>query len=62
LLESIHQNSQSPLARNYAGTLKGLVEETFSGVYADADESTSWLANPAFAAIVSGNSFQSLDL
>jgi type IV secretion system protein VirD4 len=62
LLESIHQNSHSPLARDYAGTLKGLVEETFSGVYANADESTSWLANPAFASIVSGNSFQSLDL
>jgi len=62
LLESIHVNSHSPLARDYAGTLKGLVEETFSGVYANADESTSWLANPAFAAIVSGNSFKSRDL
>ena len=62
LLESIHQNSHSPLARDYAGTLKSLVEETFSGVYANADESTSWLANPAFASIVSGNSFRSLDL
>ncbi len=62
LLDSISQNSQSPLARDYAGTLKGLVEETFSGVYANADESTSWLANPAFAAIVSGSSFKSLDV
>jgi type IV secretion system protein VirD4 len=40
----------------------GLVDETFSGVYANADESTSWLANPAFASIVSGDSFRSLDL
>jgi type IV secretion system protein VirD4 len=39
-----------------------LVDETFSGVYANADESTSWLANPAFASIVSGDSFRSLDL
>ena len=62
LLASIHKNSRSPLARDYAGTLKGLVDETFSGVYANADESTSWLANPAFAAIVSGRSFRSLDL
>jgi type IV secretion system protein VirD4 len=62
LLEAIHKDSKSPLARDYAGTLKGLVDETFSGVYANADESTSWLANPAFAAIVSGNSFRSLDL
>jgi type IV secretion system protein VirD4 len=62
LLGAIHKDSKSPLARDYAGTLKGLVDETFSGVYANADESTSWLANPAFAAIVSGNSFRSLDL
>ena len=62
LLKGIHQDSHSPLARDYAGTLMGLVDETFSGVYANADESTSWLANPAFASIVSGNSFRSLDL
>ena len=62
LLEGIHKDSLSPLARDHAGTLMGLVEETFSGVYANADESTSWLANPAFAAIVSGDTFRSLDL
>jgi type IV secretion system protein VirD4 len=62
LLGAIHKDSKSPLARDYAGTLKGLVDETFSGVYANADESTSWLANPAFSAIVSGDSFKSLDL
>jgi type IV secretion system protein VirD4 len=62
LLKGIHNDSKSHLARDYAGTLMGLVEETFSGVYANADESTSWLANPAFASIVSGNSFNSLDL
>ena len=47
---------------DYAGTLMGLVDETFSGVYANADESTSWLANPAFASIVSGDSFKSRNL
>lgn len=62
MLERIHADSQSSLARDYAGTLMGLVEETFSGVYANADEGTSWLANPAFASIVSGNSFKSSDL
>ncbi len=62
LLKSIHKDSHSPLARDYAGTLMGLVDETFSGVYANADESTSWLANPAFASIVSGDTFRSLDL
>ena len=62
LLRSIHQNSESPLARDYAGTLMGLVEETFSGVYAHADESTAWLANPAYAAAVSGDTFTTSDL
>ncbi len=62
VLDGIHRTSASPLARDYAGTLKGLVDETFSGVYANADESTAWLANPAFAAIVSGSSFRTADL
>ncbi len=62
VLEGIHASSPSALARDYAGTLKGLVDETFSGIYANADESTAWLANPAFAAIVSGSDFQTRDL
>jgi type IV secretion system protein VirD4 len=62
LLKGIHKDSLSPLARDYAGTLMGLVDETFSGVYANADESTSWLANPAFASIVSGDTFKTRDL
>ena len=62
LLGGIHASSPSPLARDYAGTLKDLVAETFSGIYANADESTSWLANPAFASIVSGRSFLTCDL
>ena len=62
LLKRIHKDSLSPLARDHAGTLMGLVDETFSGVYANADESTSWLANPAFASIVSGDTFKSRDL
>lgn len=62
LLKGIHKDSRSPLARDYAGTLMGLVDETFSGVYANADESTSWLANPAFASIVSGATFKTTDL
>jgi type IV secretion system protein VirD4 len=62
ILQSIHERSLSPLARDYAGTLKGLVDETFSGIYANADDTTAWLANPAFASLVSGNTFKSLDL
>lgn len=61
-LRYIHVHSKSSVARDYAGTLMGLVDETFSGVYANADEDTSWLANPAFAALVSGNSFRTTDI
>lgn len=62
LLGRIHRNSQSALARDYAGTLKGVVDDTFSGIYTNADEDTSWLANPAFAQLVSGRSFRCRDL
>ena len=61
-LEGIHKDSRSPLARDHAGTLMGLVDETFSGVYANADESTAWLANPAFASVVSGDTFETHEL
>ena len=62
VLADIHVSSKCPLARDYAGTLKDLVEETFSGIYANADESTAWLANPAFASIVSGDTFKTEEL
>lgn len=62
LLNVIHTSSHSLVARDYAGTLKGLVPETFSGIYAHADEVTAWLANPAFADIVSKGDFATKDL
>jgi type IV secretion system protein VirD4 len=62
LLNTIHANSPSSYASQTAGTLKGLVDETFSGVYGNADDKTSWLSNPAFADLVSGDSFRSSDL
>ena len=62
VLRTIHKDSASSLARDYAGTLMGLYDETFSGVYANADEQTAWLAIAAFAGLVSGDSFRSLDL
>lgn len=61
-LRAIHRTSKSSMARDYAGTLMGLVAETFSGVYANADEDSSWLANPAFAALVSGSRFRTADI
>jgi type IV secretion system protein VirD4 len=62
ILSEIHRSSPSRMARDLAGTLKGLVDETFSGIYANADECTSWLSNRAFAGLVSGTSFRASDI
>ena len=40
-LSEIHGQSASPLARDLAGTLMGLVDETFSGVYANANQAAT---------------------
>ncbi|QWW72467.1 type IV secretory system conjugative DNA transfer family protein [Rhizobium sp. WYJ-E13] len=62
ILAAIHATSHSSLARDYAGPLMGNVDETFSGMYANADESSAWLANGAFAALVSGKGFSSSEI
>ena len=62
VLERIHAGSPSPLARDLAGTLMGLVDETFSGVYANANRETRWLSTKAYADLVSGRSFHSREL
>lgn len=61
-LGRIHEHSHSPRARHLAGQLMGLVAETFSGVYGNMSEQTEWLANPGYAALVSGHSFTTADL
>ena len=62
VLEHIHAGSRSAMARDLAGTLMGLVAETFSGVYANASRDTRWLSTPAYAALVSGDSFKTTEL
>lgn len=62
LLTNIHRFSRSRLARDLAGGLKDVVEETFSGIYSNADESTAWLANGTYASLVSGSSFRRSDI
>jgi type IV secretion system protein VirD4 len=62
VLKTVHATSKSPVARDYAGALMQQVPETFAGIYGSADKETAWLANKAFAALVSGNSFTSCDL
>jgi type IV secretion system protein VirD4 len=54
-LEHIYNNSKCAYARELAGPLYGLVSETFSGVVGNAAEQTTWLANEAFAGLVSGD-------
>lgn len=62
LLERIHTSSASPLARDLAGTLEGVVAETFSGIYSNATKDTRWLSTAAYADLVSGDSFRTRDL
>ncbi|WP_281035401.1 type IV secretory system conjugative DNA transfer family protein, partial [Mesorhizobium sp. M4B.F.Ca.ET.089.01.1.1] len=61
-LARIHEHSLSPRARHLAGQLMDLVAETFSGVYGNMSEQTEWLANPAYARLVSDDSFRTADL
>ncbi|MGY0485414.1 type IV secretory system conjugative DNA transfer family protein [Endobacter medicaginis] len=61
-LKAIHEHSPASYARETAGALMGLVDDTFSGIYGNADDKTSWLSNPAFGDLVSGTTFRSSDL
>ena len=61
-LARVHEHSSSSRARYLAGQLMGLVAETFSGVYGNMSEQTEWLANPAYARLLSGNTFRTADL
>jgi type IV secretion system protein VirD4 len=62
VLRGIYETSNNAYARQLAGPLCGLVDETFSGVIGNAAELTTWLANDAFSTLVSGTSFKSSEL
>ena len=62
LLRGISANSNSRMARHLAGSLADIVDETFSGIYANANQGTAWLSVPAFASLVSGDAFRTCDL
>ena len=62
VLQAIHDASASTLARDLAGSLKDLVAETFSGVYANAAKETRWLSTPALARLVSGSAFDTSEI
>ena len=62
LLRSISKTSKSMMARHLAGSLMDIVDETFSGIYANANQGTAWLSVPAFAELVSGDAFRTSDI
>jgi len=61
-LADIHAESNSALARDLAGTLMDVVNETFSGIYSNAVADTQWLSIKAYADMLSGDAFQSSEL
>lgn len=62
VLSGIYESSPSSYARQHAGSLCGLVDQTFSGVIGNAAELTGWLANEAYAQLVSNSTFKTKDL
>jgi type IV secretion system protein VirD4 len=62
LLADIHASSNSPLARDIAGTLMKVTPRQFSGIYGQCVMGSDWLSNPELATLVSGNSFCSADI
>jgi len=57
LLADIQAGSESPLARDLAGTLVDVFHETFSGIYSNANADTQWLSIKAYADMLSDGSF-----
>jgi type IV secretion system protein VirD4 len=62
LLAGIHARSNSPMAREVAGTLMAITPKQWSGVYGAATTGTEWLSEPSLAGLISGNSFSTADI
>jgi type IV secretion system protein VirD4 len=62
LLADIHAGSESQLARDLAGSLMDVVQETFSGIYSNAVADTQWLSIKAYADMLSGDTFRTDEL
>ena len=62
LLADIQLGSQSPLARDLAGSLVDVFSETFSGIYSNANADTQWLSIKAYADMLSGGSFHTSEI
>ncbi len=61
-LKLIATRTPSRLARQTARSFDKLPDDTWGGIYASADDDTSWLTTQANAQLVSGNSFQASDV
>ncbi len=62
LLADIHGRAASNLARDLAGSLMDVHQETFSGIYSNANADTQWLSIGTYADMLSGNSFATKEL
>lgn len=62
VLRGIYDSSPSEYARQLAGPLCAMVDETFSGVIGKAADATTWLANKGFATLVCGDDFTTKEL
>lgn len=62
LLAGIAARSNSPIARDIAGTLMKVAPKQFSGIYGNFVQGSDWLSDPAMAALTSGNGFNPLDI
>ncbi|MGI4815833.1 MAG: type IV secretory system conjugative DNA transfer family protein, partial [Janthinobacterium lividum] len=61
-LADIHANSRSQMASDLAGSLMDVFQETFSGIYSNANSDTEWLSIIPYAEMLSGNDFKTRDL
>jgi type IV secretion system protein VirD4 len=63
MLQGIHANSNSRMARDIAGGLMGMkAPETFTGIYSNAFSATEWLSVQSYADMVSGPGLKTSDI
>lgn len=61
-LQAIYDQSGSDFVKENVAPFINMTPETFSGVYANAAKETHWLSYPNYAALVSGNRFQTTEI
>ncbi|WP_375600388.1 Ti-type conjugative transfer system protein TraG [Devosia sp. Naph2] len=61
-LTRIHESTTSRFVRENVAPFINMTPQTFSGVYATATKETHWLSYDNYAALVSGNSFETSEI